>query len=201
MNIDCATPLPEERIAQACGALRDTIRDVSGHQEWKYEMLGKVGSIEALAEEFIYDTAQEQKRLARGEKLHKDHPRVRLVVDTLVPRRKKGFIDVQHTIEYRLTKEVKSLLQNTQEKNLPDAHREKIIASLRTCLEVIDDCGIVLNQFKEFAARTTMPRDKHEHGYEAGKVRYSPGIFTNLNVLQNDQEKPIGVKPKGRGWS
>lgn len=197
------TQSPEDAITQACEHVRQTLKHITENEEWKYHMLGKVGSINSLAKEFLEEVAKECGQVKNGEKLYKDYPRLRRIKlpsdpnDRFRPKRKKGFIDKQHAIEHQLTIEVREFLHDTQESSLfakqpiPEDKKQMVIASLRQLVEVMDDHGIFLNQLKGFASKTTMPQDP-EPVAEGWMSRFEPGIFTKLNLARGDEKKSKG---------
>lgn len=184
-------------MAQAFGRLRETLRAVEGQAEWKYKMLARVGAIEALAVEFAHEVAHERLRLDDGEKLYKDYPPINKKRKIPIPKRQGGFIDDAHQIENQLTVQVREFVREAQDSALcakvplAEEDKQKVIASLRGVVEVMDDQGIYLNQLRGFAGKSTMPQDP-DPKMEGTRMTFSPGVFTLLNMARGDEKKAKG---------
>lgn len=153
---------------------------------------------------FMRETDRERQALARGDRLHKDHPPVHdsAVEHRRVPKRKSGFIDPLHRSEHQIAQQMDLFLTDLQTADLVPAVRRDLVDCLRGIVEMLDDRGVFFDQKKTFAAKMGLPLEYDETapiaepvpgsrlaGYfdaeEARSQRHSHMFFQRMNRERN----------------
>lgn len=149
-------PPEGDELVKAYETLRSAVLASKMPMQWQHERLGDIGGLRVMSAEYMREKAKEDYLLKEGRALHKDHPDINPWKGK--PRRKGGFIDAMHSIEFQMSERINALLGEVLRSEMQPDERNHVVKALRGVAEALDDRGVFLNQLRGYAGVTTLPR-------------------------------------------
>jgi hypothetical protein len=170
---------PVDEVTAAFEAMMDVLRASNVRSGWKYDAIGKLGDIRVMVKEYRNAMLRESMLVGKGILTEKDRPTT--VKGTI--RRKHGFIDGSHSVEYQVATQMNTLLTSMEKQEMLPQDRDAIVNQFRRLTVELTNLGIYLDQGTDFAADATLPDDPDRPDSRPTKAT---GIFRRLNTPPTD---------------